>query len=118
MTRTARFRGATDLGVASILEQPLPPWTKSTMETIANIWTAIIVVTLLALVITYFWIVVQAFREHLLWGVTTVIVPVVYVVFAALNWERSRRPFMIGLWAWMALFVELLVTKLFQVTLA
>ena len=84
------------------------------MEAIANIWTILIVLTALVFTITYFWIVVQAFKEHLLWGMAVLLVPVVYLVFSILIWKHSRRPFLIGLAAGMAIVIELLITKLFQ----
>ncbi|MEX1365583.1 MAG: hypothetical protein AB1Z98_20815 [Nannocystaceae bacterium] len=66
------------------------------------------------LTISSLWIIVQAFKEHVSWGVAVLVVPLVYVVFSVLNWKYSRRPFLLGLAAGVALFVELLVVKLFN----
>ncbi|MEX1364161.1 MAG: hypothetical protein AB1Z98_13620 [Nannocystaceae bacterium] len=83
------------------------------MEIAATIWTSIIILTFLVVTISFIWIVVQSFKEHVLWGIGVLFIPVVYIVFVVLNWKYSKRPFLLGLAAFAALFIELLIAKLF-----
>ncbi len=80
------------------------------MGLISGIWGFVVVVTLLVLVVASIWLLVQAFAEHFLWGLAVLFIPMAYVVFAALNWEKSGRPFLLGLAATGALLVEALIT--------
>ena len=80
------------------------------MGTITGIWAFVIVLTGLVLVIAWIWLLVQAFMEHFLWGLAVLFIPMAYIVFAALNWSKSSRPFLLGLAATAALVVELLIT--------
>ena len=41
------------------------------------------------------WIVVLAFKKSVLWGIGALIVPFVSLVFVFMNWQESKKPFLI-----------------------
>jgi hypothetical protein len=45
----------------------------------------------------FIWLVVVAFKESILWGIGCLLVPCVGIVFAIMNWEKAKKPFLIGL---------------------
>ncbi|MEM6990146.1 MAG: hypothetical protein AAF721_06605 [Myxococcota bacterium] len=81
---------------------------------LSGIASFVVLMTILVLVIAVIWVIVQAFREHALWGLGVLFIPVVWIVFVVLNWERSGRPFLLGLAATGALIVEALIAGGFQ----
>jgi hypothetical protein len=38
---------------------------------------------------------VEAFREHILWGLACVFLPIVALIFLCLHWKVAKRPFII-----------------------
>lgn len=43
------------------------------------------------------WLLVTAFQTSVLWGLGTLLVPLVSLIFVILNWEAARRPFLLQL---------------------
>lgn len=84
------------------------------MDLIAGFWNLVVCLTAAVLVFSAAWLVIQAFREHVLWGMAVLFIPFAYAVFAVLDWEHSRKPFMIGVVSLAALIVELLLLGGFQ----
>ncbi|MCA9708729.1 MAG: hypothetical protein KDK70_22965 [Myxococcales bacterium] len=80
------------------------------MELLTSAWGFIVILTILVLAVAAIWLIAQAFAEHFLWGLAVLFIPMAYVVFAALNWKKSGRPFLLGLAATGALVVEVLIT--------
>jgi len=54
---------------------------------------------LAAIVSTVFsiWLVVIAFRKHVLWGLASLFLPFAAIVFAVKYWQESRKPFLYGI---------------------
>ena len=75
----------------------------------AAIWTFLSLMTILVLVIASIWVIIQAFQEHFLWGISVVFLHPVWIVFVVLNWQKSGRPFLLGLAAVGALLVECII---------
>jgi hypothetical protein len=40
------------------------------------------------------WFLVEAFRESLLTGLAVLLLPIVWIVFLVLCWDRAKRPFL------------------------
>lgn len=40
---------------------------------------------------------ILAFREHILWGLGSLFVPFVALIFAIMHWGKAGRPFLIAL---------------------
>ncbi len=80
------------------------------MGLLSGIWSFIVIMTVLVLFVAIFWVIAQAFREHVLWGLGVLFLPVVWIVFVALNWDESGRPFLLGLAASGVLVIEMLLT--------
>jgi hypothetical protein len=59
-------------------------------------WLLISVGTLISLV-GGIWLVVLAFKEHVLWGLGSLFVPFVGLVFAIMFWSIAKKPFLIAL---------------------
>jgi hypothetical protein len=47
-----------------------------------------------ALVAGNVWIVVNAFRTSVIWGLGTFLLPVVGLIFVLMHWEENRKPFL------------------------
>lgn len=73
---------------------------------VASFVTAI--VTLCLMVVCSVWLVVHAFRQHIVWGFAVLLFPVTQIAFAILYWDRVRRPVTIGLVS-LAVFIGLLL---------
>lgn len=43
------------------------------------------------------WVLVKAFQESILWGLGSLLVPIVGLVFVAMHWEDAGKPFLIQL---------------------
>lgn len=43
------------------------------------------------------WIVVNAFKKSVLWGLGALFVPFVSLIFAIMNWEQNKKPFLIAI---------------------
>jgi hypothetical protein len=41
------------------------------------------------------WLVVLAFKKSVLWGLGSLFVPFVSLIFAIMNWDVAKRPFLI-----------------------
>jgi hypothetical protein len=53
---------------------------------------AMMMVGALLLFVGWLWVVVQAFGENPLWGLGSLFVGLVWLIFAAINWHKTRRP--------------------------
>lgn len=47
--------------------------------------------------VTSLWLVVIAFRKHVLWGLASLFVPFAVLAFAIKHWDETRKPFLISL---------------------
>ncbi len=57
-----------------------------------------IILTLLGLVAALaggIWIIVLTFRTSILWGLASLLIPVVALIFSIMHWEDAKRPFLI-----------------------
>jgi hypothetical protein len=43
------------------------------------------------------WVVVKAFQTSLIWGLCSLLIPLVALVFAITHWDDCKKPF--GIWA-------------------
>ena len=59
---------------------------------IALYWIGVV----LALV-GFIWLVVVAFKKSVWWGLGTLIVPFVGLIFAIMNWQTAKTPFLVYL---------------------
>ena len=55
----------------------------------------VMVVSGLAFFIGSILFLVEAFREHILWGLGCLLLPIVALVFLCLHWKVAKRPFVI-----------------------
>ncbi|NEX20073.1 cytochrome d ubiquinol oxidase subunit II [Thiorhodococcus mannitoliphagus] len=54
----------------------------------------LIVVVSLAALVSFLWLVVVAFKTHVLWGLACLFLPFATLIFAILNWDRAAKPFL------------------------
>jgi hypothetical protein len=45
----------------------------------------------------FIWLVVVAFKKSVWWGLGTLIVPFVGLIFAIMNWQTAKTPFLVYL---------------------
>ncbi len=51
------------------------------------------------------WLLVTAFQESILWGLGTLLVPFVGIIFVIMHWDAAKKPFLI----WAAGFVPYVI---------
>ncbi|NEV65249.1 cytochrome d ubiquinol oxidase subunit II [Thiorhodococcus minor] len=78
----------------------------------------LIVVAGLAALVSFLWLLVAAFKTHILWGLACLFLPFATLVFAILNWDRAAKPFLTHLassalvfavaWSYFASFVPMM----------
>lgn len=57
----------------------------------------VLVVGAIIAVISGIWILVLAFQESLLWGLGSLFIPFVSLVFVIMHWDKAGKPFLINL---------------------
>ena len=53
--------------------------------------------SLIILIVGKIWLLVEAFRQHILWGIGCLLLPVVDLVFLIVHWHRAWRPVLLML---------------------
>ena len=44
--------------------------------------------------IGYIWLLVVIFQNSILWGLGSIVIPLVGLIFVAMNWEDTKKPFL------------------------
>ncbi|MFC1735679.1 hypothetical protein ACFL1X_06145 [Candidatus Hydrogenedentota bacterium] len=45
------------------------------------------------------WLLIEAFKTSIIWGLCYLFVPFAALVFVVMNWEKAKKPFLYGLGA-------------------
>jgi hypothetical protein len=45
---------------------------------------------------SFIWLAIIAFKKHILWGIAVLFLPFAPIVFAIMNWQESKKPFLIN----------------------
>lgn len=45
--------------------------------------------------VSFIWVVVIAFKEHILWGFGCLFVPLVIIIFGIIHWDKVKKPFLV-----------------------
>ena len=56
------------------------------------------------------WILVLAFQESLVWGLCSLLIPFVALVFVIMHWDKAGRPFLYGTGGNVLGFIGLLIS--------
>lgn len=51
----------------------------------------------LTMLVSGIWLMILAFKKHILWGLAYIFVPFASLVFVCMNWDRAGKPFLISL---------------------
>lgn len=46
---------------------------------------------------SYLWLIVEGFKQHVMWGLGIFFIPLVSIVFTIMHWQKARKPFLIYL---------------------
>jgi thiol:disulfide interchange protein len=57
--------------------------------------TALYFLGLLVALVGAIWLIVLAFKESILWGLGSLLIPFVSLIFAITHWDRAKTPFLI-----------------------
>lgn len=60
------------------------------------------------------WLLIAAFRQHFAWGLSSLLVPPVLLIFACCHWARARRPLALALFGAVVLAAPYAVNRLRQ----
>jgi len=47
--------------------------------------------------LSYLWLMVEGFKQHVMWGIGIFFIPLVSIVFAIMHWQKAKKPFLIYL---------------------
>lgn len=72
------------------------------METLGTI---LLFIGLIPMLVGSIWLLVTAFQESILWGLGTLLVPFVGIIFVIMHWDAAKKPFLI----WAAGFVPYVI---------
>lgn len=72
------------------------------METLGTI---LLFIGLIPMLVGSIWLLVTAFQESILWGLGTLLVPFVGIIFVIMHWDAAKKPFLI----WAAGFVPYII---------
>lgn len=72
------------------------------METLGTI---LLFIGLIPMLVGSIWLLVTAFQESILWGLGTLLVPFVGLIFVIMHWDAAKKPFLI----WAAGFVPYVI---------
>jgi hypothetical protein len=63
----------------------------------AMLFLALSVIGYVVMLVGFIMIVVKAFKTSIGWGIASLLIPIVALVFVAMNWAISKKPFLIWL---------------------
>ncbi len=66
--------------------------------------TLLVILGVILMIIGGVWLLVEAFKESILWGLGSIFIPFVGLVFAIMHWSECKVPFLIHV-AGLVLFV-------------
>ena len=49
------------------------------------------------MVIGGIWVLIEAFKESILWGLGCIFIPLVSLIFVIMHWDKAGKPFLIQL---------------------
>ena len=70
----------------------------------------IALIGLFVMLIGSVWFLIEAFREGILWGLATLFIPPCQLLFLVLHWSRAKKPFILQLEGFAAVFIGALIT--------
>ena len=73
------------------------------------IFTVLAIAMILSLIASV-WMLVEAFRVHIFWGLALIFFPVLGIVFLILHWEAVKKPFFLNLLATLILMILFVVS--------
>ncbi|MEO6171605.1 MAG: hypothetical protein ABIP02_00660 [Arenimonas sp.] len=56
---------------------------------------ALMILGLILAVVGGIWLLVVAFQTSILWGICTLLIPFVSLVFVVMHWQASKNPFLL-----------------------
>lgn len=57
----------------------------------------LLILGLILAVIGHIGILIEAFKEGIAWGLGTLLVPIVALIFVVLHWQETKKPFLLSL---------------------
>jgi len=57
--------------------------------------------------LSYLWLMVEGFKQHVMWGIGIFFIPLVSIIFAIMHWQKAKTPFLINLVATILIVVVL-----------
>lgn len=79
----------------------------SIMEIVGGI---LAIAGLLAAVVGGLWMMVEAFKTSVLWGLAYIFIPFASLIWLVTHWEEGKRPFLIGLAGGILIFCGMMMT--------
>ena len=58
---------------------------------------ALVVAGVIFAIIGFIWILIEAFKESVWWGLGSLFINVVALIFVLMHWDRAKKPFLIWL---------------------
>lgn len=63
----------------------------------------VFVISAILCVVFSFWLIINAFRASIVWGLVSFVVPFGYLIFTAMRWREARQPFIAMALSWLVM---------------
>ena len=72
--------------------------------------TLLVILGGIAMFVGGIWLLVEAFKESILWGLGSIFIPFVSLVFVIMHWDVSKTPFLIQIGGLVLLIAGVVIT--------
>ena len=72
--------------------------------------TLLVILGGIAMFVGGIWLLVEAFKESVLWGLGSIFIPFVSLVFVIMHWDVSKTPFLIQIGGLVLLIAGVVIT--------
>lgn len=78
-------------------------------RTMGAVFTLVLLASIIAMVVSVIWYVIETFSESFLWGLGYLFLPFVGLLFAIFHWDRARNPFLLWIVGLIGYVVSIMV---------
>lgn len=57
--------------------------------------TLLVIIGLIIAIVAGIWLLIVAFQESILWGLGSILLPIITLIFVVVHWDVAKKPFLI-----------------------
>jgi len=80
----------------------------------ATIGMILLVIGLVVMLVGGIWLLVVAFKESIWWGLGSLFIPFVSLIFAIMHWSKASKPFLIAIGGMVVYFIGIFMSGALQ----